>query len=128
MSLIFGHPAGAPYLSGDAGWLSLVTSYGLLPVGFFAAIVAFSMSRAGVPTSNEVVCRQVCLVFIAFMLVNRIHDYWPIARVFYWHLGELIARKENRIELLHGAYSSHQENPTVAKDIDVGDPAVSPTH
>jgi hypothetical protein len=101
LSVITGHPGGAPMYSGDGMWVALLVTYGL-PLTLCFLLVNLTVIYRALRDGSRDLFFSGCMVTVtmAFLVTNRILDYWPSAFVYLLAFSYLTNRSVHRYELV----------------------------
>jgi hypothetical protein len=93
LAVITGHPQGRAMYSGDGMWVALLVTYGLPLTLYFLAVNLLVIYRA-IRTGGRDLLFSACIVAttLAFLVTNRILDYWPTALIYLLAFSHLTTR------------------------------------
>lgn len=93
LALLTGHPGGTLMYSGDGMWVALLVTYGL-PLTLYFLLVNLAAIYRALRSGGRDLLFSACLVAttLAFLVTNRILDYWPAAFAYLLAFTYLITR------------------------------------
>lgn len=93
LAVITGHPQGRLMYSGDGMWIALLVTYGLPLTLYFLAVNLWVMYRGlRSRTPDLVMSAWIVATIMAFLVTNRILDYWPAPFVYLLAFSYLVTR------------------------------------
>lgn len=104
LGLLTGHPDGVVMYDGDGMWIGMLVTYGLPATLYFLLTNVVVIWRAMGSSSRDLLFSGcVVAVTMAFLVTNRILDYWPVGLIYLLAFSYLTTRGVRRLKRAHEA-------------------------